>query len=275
MLSSARTKGVARIWESRYVVNTATVNTSTTSSQQGEPAGITLALTPTISGSERAVFLEMELTVSEFQEATAAGAATLPPKNENKMTSSVTIPDGEVFVVGGLTRQNKSKAVSKVPIVGDIPIIGKLFRSESTVQNQNNLYIFLQAHILTDEEFRDGMELTGQAEDKMHVFDPSLKPIQFDKPQTPKKPPAVDPDAQRTFNLNETGDEFYRGRHRRGGDASRTSTGEAGPPSSRTRSAPAGGEESHAAPQKPVRDGWLLAPAGTAAEGEYQDQGEE
>jgi type II secretion system protein D len=275
VLADDNMENAIEILETRFVVNTATVNTSTTSSQQGEPAGITLALTPTISGSERAVFLEMELTVSEFQEAAAAAQPTLPPKNENKMTSSVTIPDGEVFVVGGLTRQNKSKAVSKVPIIGDIPIIGKLFRSESTVQNQNNLYIFLQAHILTDEEFRDGQELTGQAEDKMHTFDPSLKPTQFEKPQTPRKAQAIDEDAQRTFNLNESGDEFYRGRHRRSGTATRGKAaggaeGSAGPPSARVRN-----QENTTSGQKQptTRDGWLLAPAG--GETEYQDQGEE
>ncbi|MGH9361553.1 MAG: type II secretion system protein GspD, partial [Thermoanaerobaculia bacterium] len=203
------------ILENRYVVNTATINTSTTSSQQSEPAGIVLALTPTISGSERAVFLEMELEVSDFQEATA-GLQTLPPKNENRMTSAVTIPDGDVFVVGGLTRQNKSKAVSKVPILGDIPLIGKLFRSEATVQNQNNLYVFLQAHILTDEEFKDGEELTDQADKMMRAFDPSLEQVKFQKPKTPRRPQPPDDEKERTFYTNPpSADGFYRGGARR------------------------------------------------------------
>ncbi len=188
------------ILETRYVVNTATVNTSTTSSQQGEPAGITLAITPTISGSERAVYLELDLTVSDFNDAAAAissASPTLPPKNENHMTSAVTIPDGQVFVVGGLTRQGKSKTVRKVPLLGDIPLIGKLFRAEATVNSQNNLYVFLQAHILTHEEFLDGLDLTRQAEKKLESFDPSLKGAQFNAPAVERHTTTSDDGSER------------------------------------------------------------------------------
>lgn len=169
------------ILETRYVQNTTTQNNQAVlSSQQGEPAGITLSIEPTISGSNKAVFLTMDLSVSEFQEATAPG--TLPPKNENTVTSAVTIPDGRMFVVGGLTRENKSKVVSKVPLLGDIPLLGKLFRSEQTVNSHNNLYVFLQAHILTHEDFEDGEDLTRQADEQMRKLGEDLEPLKFNQP---------------------------------------------------------------------------------------------
>jgi general secretion pathway protein D len=202
VLADDNKENVIEIKETRFVQTTNTVNTATTTSQQGEDAGIRLSIFPTIS-SQQAVLLQMELEVSEFAEALAA-ASTLPPKSSNTITSEVTIPDGEVFVVGGLTRLSKSKSVSKVPILGDIPILGKLFRSESTAQSQNNLYMFLQAHILTDEEFRDGVDLTNQAMEKVHAMDPSMQAVQFKAPNVEKRAPNRDEDAERFRNVNES-----------------------------------------------------------------------
>jgi len=184
------------IIETRYVQNTATGPSNiTTASQEGEDAGISLEITPTIS-SQSAVFLELALEVSQFQ-----GAGTpqvLPPKTRNSIASAVTIPDGEIFVIGGLTRENKSKSVSKVPIVGDIPLLGKLFRSEDSFKSASNLYIFLRAHVLTHPEFIDGIDLTKKALGYVHEFAPGLDPVRFAKPNIP--PPAAtsrDPDAPR------------------------------------------------------------------------------
>ncbi|HZN57810.1 MAG TPA: secretin N-terminal domain-containing protein [Planctomycetota bacterium] len=190
------------ILETRYVSNTSTgASQVTTTSQESEDAGITLDITPTIS-SQSAVFLELTLSVSAFQ-----GQGTpqvLPPKTDNTVTSAVTIPDGEIFVIGGLTRENKSKAVSKVPIIGDIPLIGKLFRSESTSKSLSNLYIFLRAHILTHPEFKDGIDLTGQALNRVHAFAPELQPTNFNAPNV-AFPPARprDPDAPERIQLRQ------------------------------------------------------------------------
>ncbi|MCH2582220.1 MAG: type II and III secretion system protein, partial [Planctomycetes bacterium] len=141
-----------------------TVNTATTTSQQGEEAGITLDIFPTIN-SENSVFLEAGLEVSEFAAATTGN--TLPPKTTNSITSSVTIAGDRLYVIGGLTRENKAKVVDKIPLLGDIPFLGKLFRSEGDSSSVTNLYIFLRAHILTDENFKDLGSLTDQALEKV------------------------------------------------------------------------------------------------------------
>lgn len=115
-----------------------------------EEAGIMLKLIPTISESEKAVFLQMDLEISEFAETSSGIASTLPPKISNVLCCSVMMPEKQVVVIGGLTRQVKRKFVSKIPILGYIPLLGRLFRSEETVQIQNNLYIFIEARILTE-----------------------------------------------------------------------------------------------------------------------------
>ena len=164
ILADDNVQSTINITETRYVTNSSTVNTATTTSQQGEEAGITLDIFPTIN-SENSVFLEAGLEVSEFAAATTGN--TLPPKTTNSITSSVTIAGDRLYVIGGLTRENKAKVVDKIPILGDIPFLGKLFRSEADSSSVTNLYIFLRAHILTDENFKDLANLTDQALEKV------------------------------------------------------------------------------------------------------------
>ena len=164
ILADDNVQSTINITETRYVTNSSTVNTATTTSQQGEEAGITLDIFPTIN-SENSVFLEAGLEVSEF--AAASTGNSLPPKTTNSITSSVTIAGDRLYVIGGLTRENKAKVVDKIPLLGDIPFLGKLFRSESDSSSVTNLYIFLRAHILTDEHFKDLANLTDQALEKV------------------------------------------------------------------------------------------------------------
>ena len=185
ILADDNVQSTINITETRYVVNTATVNTSTTTSQQGEEAGITLDIFPTIN-SENSVFLEVGLEVSEFS--TVETGNVLPPKTTNSITSSVTIAGDRIYVIGGLTRENKSKVVEKVPLLGDIPFIGKLFRTEAGGTSVTNLYIFLRAHILTDENFTDLARITDQALEKAATSSEG-EPLasQFELPPRPPK----------------------------------------------------------------------------------------
>jgi type II secretion system protein D len=178
ILADDNVENEINITETRFVVNTNTVNQATTTSQQGEDAGITLNLVPTISSSD-AVLLDVQLEVSEF--AQAAAANVLPPKTTNRIRSVVTIRDDRIYVVGGLTRQSRSKSVSKVPLLGDIPLLGKLFRSEGSAQSTTNLYIFFRAHILTAPDFRDLGQLSERAVGylKKHHPDVEIESPQF------------------------------------------------------------------------------------------------
>ena len=186
ILADDNVQSTINITETRYVTNSSTVNTATTTSQQGEEAGITLDIFPTIN-SENSVFLEAGLEVSEF--AAAATGNTLPPKTTNSITSSVTIAGDRLYVIGGLTRENKAKVVDKIPLLGDIPFLGKLFRSEGDSSSVTNLYIFLRAHILTDENFKDLGSLTDQALEKVDK-NSEQDPLKSQFTLPPQKPKA-------------------------------------------------------------------------------------
>jgi len=166
-----------------YIQQTVSTNVAATSSTEQEDAGITLTIIPTISGSENAVLLDLSLVVSEFA-ATSTAGGSLPDKGSNTLTSRVTVPNGELFVIGGLWRDNKAKVVDKIPIIGDIPLIGWLFQSKAVTRARDNLYAFLTAHILSDELFRDAQQLTQQAVEKgVNMYGEGLRIQNFEKPK--------------------------------------------------------------------------------------------
>jgi general secretion pathway protein D len=70
-----------------------------------------------------------------------------------KIQTSVMIPSGNTLVMGGLINDTKGKSWTKVPIMGDIPVIGLAFRRESSTRNKQNLLIFITPTIVEDEAF--------------------------------------------------------------------------------------------------------------------------
>src|SRR5205823_9095679 len=102
---------------------------STTSYGGSDPAGTTVTIKPQIAEGDHLV-LDYSVSLSSF--VGSAAAATLPPpKQQNKVQSAATIPDGYTVVVGGIELVNDSKSVSQVPLLGSIPIIGEAFKSRS------------------------------------------------------------------------------------------------------------------------------------------------
>jgi len=75
-----------------------------------------------------------------------------PDTVTSDVSTVVTVPDGTTIILGGLERLSQSKGGTKVPILGDIPIIGGLFRSAANTDSQSRLYVFVKAHILRPGE---------------------------------------------------------------------------------------------------------------------------
>src|SRR5205823_4882172 len=70
-----------------------------------------------------------------------------------KIQTSVMIPSGNTLVMGGLINDTRAKGFTKVPILGDLPGLGLLFRHESSTRNKQNLIIFITPTIVEDEAF--------------------------------------------------------------------------------------------------------------------------
>lgn len=152
-------------------------------------AGTNLTITPQISegGYLRAT---LEAQLSSFVGNTTANGIP-PPIQENTVATQVTIPGDATVVIGGIRFDSKTKTVVKVPLLGDIPIVGALFRDENTEDRENYLYIFLTPRILRDPSFADLRLLTqGPATQVERAKDlPAIEPTAIDVvPPTPALP---------------------------------------------------------------------------------------
>ena len=97
----------------------------------------------------------MTMTRKDFRE---TKDETKPPDTtQSDITTVVTVPDGSTIILGGLVKLNQSKGGSKVPILGDLPIVGGLFRQAGNRDKQNKLYIFVRAEILRPDETLAGL----------------------------------------------------------------------------------------------------------------------
>lgn len=112
-----------------------------------EDVGVKLIVTPSISEGDL-VRLEIEQEISGVTESTA-GADIITTKRQIK--TNVLADNGETIILGGLIRDDVSESESKVPLLGDIPFLGALFRSTSTVVTKQNLLVFLKPTILRDK----------------------------------------------------------------------------------------------------------------------------
>ena len=110
--------------------------------------GIKLTVTPQINEGN-AVQLKIVQEVSGVK-AGNAGTAVDVIFSKRSVSTTVMVDDGQIIVIGGLIDEEVQETESKVPLLGDIPIIGALFRSSSTTTKKRNLMIFIKPTIIRD-----------------------------------------------------------------------------------------------------------------------------
>ena len=81
-------------------------------------------------------------------------APRTPPRQQNNLQSVATIPDGYTVALGGLETTSETERVSRVPLLGSIPLLGRLFRSESKLTSHSRFYVFIRASILRGADFQ-------------------------------------------------------------------------------------------------------------------------
>jgi len=112
-------------------------------------AGIQLDITPHISEGQL-LRLEIALTRSDFE--IREGQAGPPDTTSNDITTVVTVPDGSTVILGGMIKLDQSKGGKKVPFLGDIPLVGLLFRGVGNKEDERKLYVFVKAEIIRPAE---------------------------------------------------------------------------------------------------------------------------
>jgi len=148
--------------------------------------GLTLRIKPQISDGG-AVRLQIYQEVSSVQDQTnPAGIIT----NKRSLESMVLADDGQIIVLGGLVQDSTSSTNEKVPLLGDLPVLGALFRYDTRKQTKTNLMVFLRPVIMRDatsyravtsERYRDMLEEQARSAIPPSVVLPDI--------QTPRLPP--------------------------------------------------------------------------------------
>ncbi|MFL9593457.1 GspD family T2SS secretin variant ExeD [Aeromonas schubertii] len=119
--------------------------------------GTKLVVTPQINEGD-SVLLSIEQEVSSVAKAQASGTADLGPTFDTRtVKNAVLVKSGETVVLGGLMDEQTKEEVSKVPLLGDIPVLGYLFRSTSNSTAKRNLMVFIRPTILRDANVYSGI----------------------------------------------------------------------------------------------------------------------
>lgn len=135
-----------------------------------EDVAVTLELTPRIN-SENFVTLDVRVEVSEVEAGTSGADALLsggPVTSKREVETVALVRDNQTVVLGGLVGTTETESEVKIPVLGDIPLIGALFRGTTRTSRRSNLLIFLTPHIIEDEE--DMLEIMRVKEAQFREF---------------------------------------------------------------------------------------------------------
>jgi type II secretory pathway component GspD/PulD (secretin) len=119
----------------------------------GWDAGTIVTVTPQIAEADH-LLLDYSVSLSSFV-GDSTDPALPPPRQQNRLASRVSIPDGYTVVVGGLELESDGRGVSQVPLLGRIPLIGEAFKSRSISRNRSRFFVFIRANVLRHEGFED------------------------------------------------------------------------------------------------------------------------
>jgi general secretion pathway protein D len=167
--------------QTSYPTSTTTQTSTTTGFNQIE-AGISLTISPSISAGNY-LRLKVKLEVSNFGAPPAGVIGAPPDKTIREVETPVTLPDGHTAILGGLVNNTSQDSTSKVPWLGDIPLLGWLFRSSSDESRERYLYVFITPHII-DTDFALLDELTEGRKRDMERLGGSVRELTAELPRT-------------------------------------------------------------------------------------------
>jgi len=101
-----------------------------------------------------------------------------PPRSANTFSSVATVPDGHVIALGGLVNQRESKGHTGLPWIARVPVLGMLFRNQTSEEGDARFFVFIRVNVLRHADFADLKHLSAPRRDEADVDDgwPELEP---------------------------------------------------------------------------------------------------
>ncbi|HNS31824.1 MAG TPA: secretin N-terminal domain-containing protein [bacterium] len=141
--------------ETRFIQDTSGSTSDTIRSYDYKDVGIMLKITPQIS-QDKYVRLKISQEVTKI----TGSIDGQPTTAKRSAETNLIVPNNETIVLGGLVGEDKGKSTQKVPFLGDIPLLGRLFRKDERTSVKTNLLIFITPRIMTT--FEKAIELTAE-----------------------------------------------------------------------------------------------------------------
>ncbi|WP_212629546.1 type IV pilus secretin PilQ [Pseudomonas sp. KB-10] len=113
-------------------------------------AALSLEVTPQITPDNR-VLMEVKVTKDAPDFSVAASTGGIPAISKNEVNAKVLVADGETIVIGGVYSNTQSKSVDKVPFLGDLPFIGRVFKRDLVQDRKAELLVFLTPRIMNNQ----------------------------------------------------------------------------------------------------------------------------
>lgn len=166
---------------------------------QREDVGLTLKIKPQINAGD-AMRLDIEQEVSSIADSVAGASDIIT--NKRSIKTNVMVDDGQVVVLGGLIEEQVGESEQKVPLLGDIPLLGNLFKSRTGNVTKTNLMVFIHPVILRDSSVTSNYTNSkynhirslqrGEAEDGVNLMPGKTHPTLPEMGDLTAKPAAPD-----------------------------------------------------------------------------------
>ncbi|SDI57537.1 type IV pilus assembly protein PilQ [Pseudomonas delhiensis] len=111
-------------------------------------AALSLEVTPQITPDNRII---MQVKVNKDEPDYQNAVLGVPPIKKNEVNAKVLVNDGETIVIGGVFSNTQTKTTSKVPFLGDVPVVGRLFKNDYVQDTKNELLVFLTPRIMNNQ----------------------------------------------------------------------------------------------------------------------------
>jgi len=151
-------------------------------SVQFKEFGIRLNFTPVVDGNQVHLKVRPEVSTLDFANAVLLSGFRIPALTTRRTETELALTDGQTFAIAGLLNNTMNSTLQKIPGIGDIPILGYLFRSKAAQKNQTELVVMITPRILQPGSAGVTKELPRMAE-------PFMPPIPADQ-AVPTPPPA-------------------------------------------------------------------------------------
>ncbi|MFC1668104.1 secretin and TonB N-terminal domain-containing protein [Chlamydiota bacterium] len=161
--------------------------TVTESFDRFEPVGISLRVIPQISEGDR-INMVVHPTVSAIGDfVTGTTGLTYPRIKIREADTQVLVNRGNTVVIGGLVSNNESIVTTKIPLLGDLPFLGFLFRHKNTVKDRVNMLVFVTPTIVDNEALSKHEKILHQYLQKKTTLDPYIEKINKINKKHPRK----------------------------------------------------------------------------------------